>query len=329
MFLKNNFKRVTIGLLVIMILSYGIGCFILLKSPNKVDIHNILEEFNGLNINIGNWGNFNDASNYNIDETQTHPMDNIENLDINLVSGNINVISYDGTDIKATLKGSVKGNWGNDLPKLQLTSSNNTIFIKFERSNGLLNGINITSRLQLDVYIPNKFNGNALIKGVSSDIKADNLNTKNLTINTVSGDTTVSNITTSDFKFNSVSGKLLVENLTSTNNEVKTTSGNMTLNNILGDLNFQSISGDVNSTYKSFDGNKVNGKLTSGKANIILPNESSFYVNCSTTSGSLNIDFPVTVNGSMKKSINGEVGNSSNKGKIEISTISGNINIKK
>jgi lia operon protein LiaG len=329
MFFKNNFKKIIILLISIMFFSYGTGYYILAKSPNKIDVNTIITKLEKLDIDYVHIGNWSNLSAYNINETKTQSLNNTNNINISLVSGDISVIPYEGNEIKATIKGSVKGNWGNDLPKLQLITSGNTVEVKFDKDISALTSFNIVDRLKLDIYIPSSFNENIAIESVSSDIQVSDLNVKMLSINTTSGDVKLNNISITNLKFNSTSGELIADSLNSTSNIIETTSGDVDINNITGDLTFESISGNIISSYKEFENNIINIKLTSGDSTLSLPLNSSFYANFSTTSGDIKIDFPVTVNETSKTSLSGSVGNTTPKSKITISTVSGEISIKK
>lgn len=327
MFLKDNFKRVAIILLAVMFFSYGTAYFILAKSPNKINVNTIVNELEKLDINFVHISNWSDLSTQNINETKTQSLNNIDNIDINLVSGNILVIPYEGNELKATIKGSVKGNWENDLPRLQLNTSGNTLTVKFDRASGILNSLKIVNSLQLELYIPSNFNNNINIKSVSADIQVSNLDAKIVSIYSTSGDVKLDTISCNTFKFNSISGDLTANNLTSASNVFKTTSGDIDVKSIKGDLTFESISGDMNSIYKEFS-NNINIKSTSGDIRLSLPSNSNFYADCFSTSGAISVAFPITVSETSKKNVSGLVGDSTTKNKINISTISGEINIK-
>ncbi|MPN61900.1 hypothetical protein SDC9_209646 [bioreactor metagenome] len=150
-----------------------------------------------------------------------------------------------------------------------------------------------------------------------------------VTASSVSGKVNLSNISSTDSKFNSVSGNIIIDSLTNTSASISSISGDIKVADFMGNLEGKTVSGNLNISYKDFQENTIEFKSTSGKLNINIPNSPSFYVSSSSTSGDMDIDFPVTVNNSSKKNITGFVGNSNTKGKINLSTVSGDINIYK
>ncbi|WP_017417079.1 DUF4097 family beta strand repeat-containing protein [Clostridium tunisiense] len=328
MFRTSKIKSVIIILLAIMFLTYGIGYYMLYKSSNETELSDMFKGLNNVNINLDNTFNLGNAKAYDIDETKSQAIDETELIDINLVSGNISLIPYDGKDIKATLKGSFKIA-SNDLPHLQVQSSGKTVTIRFLKDNGSLNSISVSDDFKLDVYIPKIYNKNLSVKSVSANITGDNLNVNKVTASSVSGKVNLSNISSTDSKFNSVSGNITIDSLTNTSASISSISGDIKVADFMGNLEGKTVSGNLNISYKNFQENTIEFKSTSGKLIISLPNSPSFYVSSTSTSGDMDIVFPVTVNNSSKKNITGFVGNSNTKGKINLSTVSGDIDIYK
>lgn len=328
MFRNSKLKSAIIILISIVFLTYGLGYYILYKSSSETKISDMFNGLKGANINFGTTFNLGNGKTHYIDETKSQVIDEAEFIDINLISGNISLIPYDGTDIKATLKGSFKIA-SDDLPHLQVQSSGGTITIRFLKDNGSLNSISVNDDFKLDVYIPKNYNKNLSVKSVSANISCDNLAISKLTASSVSGEIKLSNMISTESKFNSVSGDITIDNLSNTSASIGSTSGSIKITNFSGNLDGKTISGNLNVSYKDFQENIIEFKSTSGEVRITLPNSSSFYVNSSSTSGDIDIDLPVTVANSSKKSIIGTVGNSSTKGKVNLSTISGDISIYK
>ena len=102
-------------------------------------------------------------------------------------------------------------------------------------------------------------------------------------------------------------------------------SGNVSIKEFKGDFFSNLVSGDIKINYLEFD-NDITIKATSGDVKIVLPKDAEFKLNFKSTSGDYESDFPITVKNINKRhNIEGIVVNEKNK--IEISTVSGDLDI--
>lgn len=106
-------------------------------------------------------------------------------------------------------------------------------------------------------------------------------------------------------------------------------SGDVSLENIGGDIRVDTGSGDIK--IESSLGRGVQWRLDTGSGNVvlILPADARFEIAAETSSGEIEIDFPLTVSGKIRRrELRGAVGESPD-AEISIETSSGDIEIKK
>lgn len=292
--IKKKFKITLLVLLLISIFSY-ISCFVVLYNSNY-KLSNYKEEFKkvfGSDVSdnlfdFSNWRSsnyFSDTSGYAIDS-------NIKTLHIKTVSSNISLRSYDSDHFNANYSGSSS--------KSNESISNGFIFDK--KDNTLNISMNDAEKKiyngNIEISIPNKFNGNIIIDTVSGNINLDGINASNLTVKSTSSDVVL--------RDSNISDKL----------DITSTSGTISLysQTKFKNAKFKTVSGDINTDLS----NNINSlDITSTSGDVILSNVSTmnnvkFELN--TTSGDIN-----------HNNINLEKGNGNSK--VKVKTLSGDINL--
>jgi lia operon protein LiaG len=251
--------------------------------------------------------NFRDRNNFegnSIDEVNTFGIDQLKEIYIHSVSSDVSVFSTDEEDIKIYFYGRSALKSEKTLPKLitNLEGSKLKIEIKYPKV------IFYNANVVLDVYIPQDYTGNINIDAVSADVDISNLDINNFQCKTVSGD-------------------LKIKSLGSDNLTLKTTSGEVNIMDFTGNLEADSVSGDINVRYRIFD-NNIDVKTISGKVEIDLPQNAEFYLKTNTVSGEVVARFPITIISFNKMNqLEGTVGTGDNS--IIIDTVSGDIYINK
>jgi len=190
------------------------------------------------------------------------------------------------------------------LPKLITNLEGSKLKIEIKYPKVLFYNANVV----LDVYIPQDYTGNIDIDAVSADVD-------------------ISNLDINDFKCKTVSGDLRIEFLGSDSLTLNTTSGDLNIVDFSGNLEADSVSGDINVEYRIFD-NNIDIKTISGKVKIDLPQNAEFYLKTNTVSGEVVARFPITIISFNKMNqLEGTVGTGDNS--IIIDTVSGDIYINK
>ena len=295
-FISTNMKIFLLILFILSITLYASGCITLAQSGYKLsDYSNELHiKPNAFNFKF----DFNDSSvssNYTLN-------DNINEININLNSQGINVINYDGQDLKVQIK------------------SNNTIsseLTKIETGNKLtLNSkYDTPSDSTISVSIPYSFKDRGILKIITSsgDIDVSNLALNTLSLSTASGDINGSNLNQNYLYLNSSSGDIKFNTTTITETKFAASSGSIIGSGTLGAITGNTSSGDINLQIK---GSLNNASLStaSGSVDLVLPKNSGYKVNYETVSGDL-------------ESHNKELSFGDESSIININTVSGDLKI--
>ena len=280
----------------------------------------------------------------NVDEERTEALQGISSISIEGVSEDIKLIPVETDEVKAHFYGNYSSTNADFKPELIVERTGSSLKIKIQYKPNL-RVMNYRANLNLDVYIPKQFTDNLELKSTSGDIDADELilesfkynnvsgnlnvdriNAKKATFVTVSGEVAIEGLFDS-FSFDSVSGYLSSDNFESKASNLDTTSGEIKLAGNPGDITATSVSGNLALTYSSF-ANKIGAVTTSGEVTIKLPENAGFSLDYATISGDADCAFPITVTGNKKgNSLKGTV--SSGDGTINVTTVSGNLEIQK
>lgn len=227
---------------------------------------------------------------YEINEEKTLSMENITLLQIETVGADANIMPSDSGEIKAVLHGTVK-TYGSNFVKLLADKKGQNIKIETKQLPRFF-PFDERESLYLDIYIPKNYEHELVLNEVSGDTKIKDMKLKSLNFTTVSGDFSGDNI-----------------------------SAEMKLESVSGDLNLGKSKG------------KVSAETVSGHITLKLPKESCFDLNFDTVSGIQKTDFSLKANDSFKNSkgqINGfycNGGNTTLAGKIDVETVSGNLEL--
>ena len=220
----------------------------------------------------------------------------IKNLEINWVSGDVTIVRADVTDISfqedAGLKEKDQMVWSQKGDKLVIHSSRYKVQLSTSKSKDLV------------ITIPMDYNINNLtISTVSANFSADSLTANTVNINAVSGEC--------DFSGNNTFGDMNVD----------TVSGDVTFNGILRELTCEGVSANFRGFFTETP-NSIQVDGVSGNIDITLPADAGFTAELDTLNGHFNSDFSTTSSGDRYICGNGQC-------TIEIDGVSGDINIRK
>lgn len=220
----------------------------------------------------------------------------IKNLEINWVSGDVTIVRADVTDISfredAGLKEKDQMVWSQKGDKLVIHSSRYKVQLGTSKSKDLV------------ITIPMDYNINNLtISTVSANFSADSLTANTVSINAVSGEC--------DFSGNNTFGDMNVD----------TVSGDVTFNGILRELTCEGVSANFRGFFTETP-NSIQVDGVSGNIDITLPADAGFTAELDTLNGHFNSDFSTTSSGDRYICGNGQC-------TIEIDGVSGDINIRK
>ena len=283
-----NIRKIVIWLFVIAVVSFTIAIIAFFSTENYM-------------VSFRDRNNFEGNS---IDDVRTFGVDQLKEIYIHSVSSDVSVFSTEEEDIKIHFYGRSALKSEKALPKLITNLEGSKLKIEIEYPKVLFYNANVV----LDVYIPQDYRENIIIDTVSADVDISNLDLNNFQCKTVSGD-------------------LKIKTLGSDSLTLKTTSGEVNIMDFRGNLEANSVSGDISIRYRVFD-NNVDVKTISGQVEIDLPQNAEFYLKTNTVSGEVVAKFPITIISFNKMNqLEGSVGAGDNN--IIIETVSGDIYINK
>lgn len=277
-------------------------------------------------------------------ETVFYPTrEELESLDIDWHSGDIEITVWDGEEIKL-IEQAATGTLADD-DRLNVSTSGGTLRIRWsEKHLFSLFGAKHAAK-SLSVQLPRSMALASLTcRSVSGDVTLTGCSADQLTAGSTSGAVSLQGVTAAALSADTVSGALTLEHTTaSANADVTTTSGEMTLTAFSAPaLLIETTSGAVSLSGRvdSLTGSSVSAPLTaeltrcpaelsiqsvSGGVTLTLPENDGFYLDYSTVSGALHSDFPLT--GGLAKSGKALYGDGGSR--FSVSTTSGAITLKK
>lgn len=218
---------------------------------------------------IGELQGFSFPTSYNYKKSEMYTqassgkVSDVENLDINWVSGSVEIVSYDGKTVsfEEHSKGTIP-----EKDRMCYWKDGDTLRIQFT-SSGLR--VNMYSQKDLTVYVPASYKIN------------------NLEVDVVSADVFVSNLLSDKADFEAVSGNITLKNFGSHELDIETVSGSLIAENIDFDsLNGEAVSGDVSiALFSGSKPKKIVYETVSGGIEVQLPTSLGVDLDYDTVSG--------------------------------------------
>jgi lia operon protein LiaG len=166
------------------------------------------------------------------------------------------------------------------------------------------------------------------VKSTSGDIGADSVEADNSEFESSSGSIRFNGKLT-EVSAKSTSGDIISDSIDTKHSSFASSSGRISVSGSLPNIAVVSTSGDISIT-SSADPKTVKIATSSGATRLKLPGSAGFKLDCKSSSGDINSDFPVTIvktNSTNDHELNGTVGDGS--GDITITSTSGDIRILK
>lgn len=252
------------------------------------------------------------------DEQLATVTDEIDLINIDISSASTTIIPENRSNIEAELTGQ---------GKVKVEKHGNEITVSVKRK---WFHILPFERKKLTIYIPRDYEESMKINLGSGNLVfsdtavKDPMKLKQLTINIGSGNLKLSHLDVQQFVENLSSGNVKIDTLTTKSGNIDVSSGNLEIKNYLGGLDAELSSGELSIQMdKLVDDIKM--QVSSGSAELDLPNDADFILNGQTSSGNVTCDFPLKAKETSNKTIHGTYG--SGKHNIDLQVSSGNIRI--
>lgn len=238
------------------------------------------------------------------DFQKNHPLPEGGGISVQNISGDVTVTGYDGQTVQV-----LGYKEGRDRERVtieeSLAGNNLSVHIRYPRN------CNCQASVRFDVKVP----------------RARNFNFDSIT--SVSGDVEISGVA-GKIDAKSVSGNVVVHKATGSV-EAKSTSGNVRISEINGSVNAASVSGDVEVSITQLGaGQDMDFTSISGDVHVRLPAGVDAEVKMTTLSGSLQTDFPLTIEKgrfSPGRRANGRLGAGTHR--LKLSSISGDVSLRR
>lgn len=209
---------------------------------------------------------------------------------------------------------------------------NDKVYINFNGSSAVMSKpylmVNQAGSI-LRIQIKNRFDISSIFnfyrQKLKLEIKLPRTFQDNLQIETISGSIDATELKSCNFNANTISGKIKTEKIAAGQILLKSTSGKCNVLNCRGAVNVKTISSSLTYISNHLD-DAICFKSTSGKAKLIIPENSDFKIEYKTLSGRFKSELPLNTNSfSGNKSFEGIIG--SGKIAIEVKTVSGGCKI--
>lgn len=230
---------------------------------------------------------------------------NPEWLEIKGVVENVNVFIGEDNSLKAILYGQIPANY-NNVPELRIKNRNKKYFLEvYYRKDqiDLQKG-----SLQLDLYIPEDYQGWFSIDTYSGSVQLAAGKNSDITVNSVSGDITAEKMECNNFVAQSVSGDVVLtdiicfgildarstsgnvsmQKIDTKNMQSASVSGNLSFVGNAGQVTVETVSGPVDIRLESLKDDVV---LTgvSGDISLLINASAAFDLNADTTTGNITL----------------------------------------
>ncbi|WP_297417530.1 DUF4097 family beta strand repeat-containing protein [Clostridium sp.] len=303
--ISTHMKILMLILLLLSITFYVSGCITLVQSGYKLSDYadELPLNFNSLKYDL-NFNGFNFDFNTSSISKDYIIGDNINEVDFNLNSQDVNITNYDGESLKVQIKS--HSTISSDLSE---SESGNKLILSTR--------YDTPGNATISVNIPNKLRDKGILKIITSSgsINATNISVDTLNISTASGDINTINSNLNYLNLGNSSGDIHFKNVTaSTETKFSSSSGDIIGDGTLGTVTGNTTSGDIDlQLINSL--NNVALSTKSGSVTLLLPKNKGYKINYETVSGNLN-------------SPKNQLSYGDESSLIDINTVSGDLNVR-
>lgn len=269
-----------------------------------------------INGGISNSVYYSDFDKYSVGSFSKEGLDN-NKLYINWISGN--VIVSKGND--NTFKVYEETNETEDKYKMHYYDSSEVFYVQFCASEKT-----ITHKFkQKDLFIVVPLNyslENIEISSVSSDLLVQDLILNEVEIENVSGEVKLSSLNSHILSVDNVSGKVVLSKVSSNDLSIDNISGNINSDELsLNKVDIETVSGDINLSVIN-EPTEIDLETVSGGIILSFIDELGFSAKINKVSSDFNCEFPTVITNKRYVHLDGAC-------MIDVSTVSGNVNINK
>jgi len=242
---------------------------------------------------IGGGLNFG-SENFNYYETHTFSVDNLSAIEIDWISGRVNVSTHDGDEVIVTEHSRRRLR---ERDRMNYDLSSGTLTLEFSAARIRFNPPSKMIEVQIPVSAMENITSLS-IDNVSGRVEISDVITDRLDVQTVSGRIEISNVTARTISLNTTSGRIETARTQALSISSRTVSGR---HNIFGE--FETISASSTSgrieLASTIMPDTIDARTTSGRIEVTVPmTDTPVPVRYSVTSGRFRSDIPVITNSS-------------------------------
>lgn len=313
----SGFKKIIVTTLIIASVSIGIGAYIIFESG--LDTGEIRDEIR--NLFSGNEISLNLGSGVEVEEDRSYSMDNKEMILLDTKIGDVEVNGYDGDEIRLLVEGSVPERYLEGYLKVEESADELKIYFYKDISN-LNFSIGNSYDLDIELLVPEEYLGNMHFENVSGDITLEDIYAKEVRVENISGDIVLEAGDHDKVTFSNVSGQFISYSSIKVL-EGDSVSGKITATEVNDSFRLDSVSGSVNVSAETLLRDAEIGTI-SGSVKVEFEELDDLSYDLSSISGKITVDTSEGINQSsqsLERNVNNTV-------KLDISTVSGKIDIK-
>lgn len=222
-----------------------------------------------ISFGIGSGYKYSDSKNYNIGDVSVNA-DEISSIDIEWISGSVNIVECDDGLISVTEQG-----FDDEDTKLRYRIKDGKLSIRFCKSGwntGAIFGIGRKSlHKDLTILLPKgKQLRNADFELVSSSLDIDGMNAEEFDLETVSGALDIGNLVSQDVDIEGVSGRITLENVSAYKVDIENVSGRIEFLGTASEIDFNTVSGGITAEFDEAP-HKLSIDSVSGGAEMSMP----------------------------------------------------------
>ena len=265
-----------------------------------------------------------------VDERKSFAIGGIDHINMRTSSTDVYVAAGDGDTVDLWLHGTVYTDQPDAVPALAAEKSGELLEISLERKDGRKWVLGFfSSDLVLEIRIPQNYRGALVVNTSSGDVEINDQVLSELSVETSSGDMRLNAVQASTIAMESSSGDHTAEGLNAGQATITSSSGEIRVRDLQGSVKAESSSGDITLRYREFTSD-LEVESSSGDVELFLTESAEFQVEARASSGDIDCEYPVTLNGAdsemRKHRLYGTVGAGTQR--VSVTTSSGDITIR-
>lgn len=245
-------------------------------------------------------------------------------VEVSSIRGPVEIVNGDAATAQVQIIRTARTRADLDHHKIEIQQTGNSLVVRGVQEPEPRSGRNIQVNHHVILRLPRSIE--LSVSSVSGSLKVANVDGQT-TVSSISGSANIGDVG-SKLKVSSISGNLDVGNV-GAEARVNSISGNLGLGQVNGPLEVSSVSGGVNATLTSLSPQGIHIKSVSGSIEIRFQNELNADFDANGVSGRVYFDVPNVTRDSEENSPNVRARIGSGGTPISISSVSGNIRLKR